>query len=375
MQTLAPTKSRILGLDIVRAAAILFVLISHFLNIWHLGVIGVEMFFVLSGFLTGRILCKDVERTNFAWLDIMRFWRRRWYRTLPNHFVCLGVLIIAGRAMDIRLGAPLWPYLLFVQNLSRNGDAAFFPTSWSLCVEEWAYLILPITVSCALLITSNRRSTGILIGAVTIVAVPTLLRLGLAPTGNWDSVVRKTMLFRLDAIGYGVLLAYATMYRKDIADRLKSPTFATLGALGIVALYINLGHQVQGPHGPALWKNSLWLSASSICLMPVIAYAGTVGSSKISLIRILAPIVSTYSYSIYLWHLLVVVAVGKYWYLYHGPLSKLSELLVFTAGTITLSWIAYHFIEKPFMDLRDRTDSSRTLKSARWGVVKPLVRS
>jgi peptidoglycan/LPS O-acetylase OafA/YrhL len=195
---------------------------------------------------------------------------------------------------------------------------------------------------------------AVLIGAAIIVIVTTLLRICLAPEGDWGNVVRKVVVFRFDAIGYGVLLAYASMYRTDLMDRLKTPVSATIGALCIMALYINLGHEAQGPRGPAIWRNGLWFSAASISLVPLIAYASTVVSSKVSLIRTLAPIVSTYSYSLYLWHLIVLTAVDKYRLTYHGPLRLPTELCLFTIGTCLLSWIAYHLVEKPFMDLRNQ---------------------
>src|SRR5579862_944601 len=96
--------SRVLGLDILRAFAILAVLQSHayFLIATHvdehlydaLGIDGVTLFFVLSGFLIGRILLKKLRGTPFARQDLTDFWLRRWMRTLPAYYAVLAVLAL-----------------------------------------------------------------------------------------------------------------------------------------------------------------------------------------------------------------------------------------------------------------------------------------
>ena len=93
--------NRIYGLDILRAFAILFVLYSHafFLIMDHvnervynlLSLDGVTLFFVLSGFLIGGILIRTIENKGFGFKELLNFWTRRWFRTLPNYFLMLMV--------------------------------------------------------------------------------------------------------------------------------------------------------------------------------------------------------------------------------------------------------------------------------------------
>ncbi|MBT8377560.1 MAG: acyltransferase family protein, partial [Bacteroidia bacterium] len=98
---------RIFGLDVVRAIAILLVLISHstilifpesnsnaVFAIQFFGTIGVDIFFVLSGYLIGRILLKQLQTQDFSFKNVLYFWIRRWFRTLPNYYLILIVNII-----------------------------------------------------------------------------------------------------------------------------------------------------------------------------------------------------------------------------------------------------------------------------------------
>ena len=169
------TTERVFGLDLMRAMAICMVLCSHILWIYNpkdgiirqlfalFGFLGVEFFFVLSGFLIGRILYKIYIRENFAIKSVLYFLKRRWFRTLPNYYLVLLINIVItislNRQMHKSLSCPmpkLELYFVFLQNgLSKMATffpfgfskmSTFFPESWSLSVEEWAYLILPISL-------------------------------------------------------------------------------------------------------------------------------------------------------------------------------------------------------------------------------------
>src|SRR5262249_48728305 len=121
----AMSEPRVFGLDFLRATAILLVLVAHasvmFLPLthrleawWMLGHLGVELFFVLSGFLIGGILAKQAGAARFS---VGRFWVRRWLRTLPNYYFFLVINIVLARWID---GA--WPraapYAFFLQNFA-----------------------------------------------------------------------------------------------------------------------------------------------------------------------------------------------------------------------------------------------------------------
>src|ERR1700685_4034092 len=133
-------EQRKIGLDYLRAAAILCVVTAHTAEPnarGALGFIGVEIFFVLSGYLIGGILLASCSRHgNMASWPILRdFWMRRWLRTVPNYFLFIPVYIAAEH---FRWKRPLLMYATFTQNLTWP-ISRFFGVSWSLTVEEWFY--------------------------------------------------------------------------------------------------------------------------------------------------------------------------------------------------------------------------------------------
>src|ERR1700730_1065700 len=131
------------GLDIVRSVAILMVLASHsifFLMPFFLkqlvevygilGSYGVEIFFVLSGFLIGQLIIKEVLKPP-SWRGLSHFYVRRWFRTLPPYFLVLALRTLMGNPIH-------WRYLVFLQNFDPKVMASF-RVSWSLSIEEWFY--------------------------------------------------------------------------------------------------------------------------------------------------------------------------------------------------------------------------------------------
>ena len=110
----------------------------------HLGSVGVDLFFVLSGFLIGGILWRTGAQLRSGRV-LMGFWLRRWLRTLPNYYFFLVVavlVLLATRPQSIDWLHRVLPTALFVQNFAQR-VTPFFPESWTLAVEEWFYLLFP----------------------------------------------------------------------------------------------------------------------------------------------------------------------------------------------------------------------------------------
>ncbi|MFA5298283.1 MAG: acyltransferase [Lutibacter sp.] len=147
--------NRVFGLDLIRSIAIGLVVMSHatllvfpnsknpiFIGIRILGAIGVDLFFVLSGFLIGGILLRHIELQKTRFEDLFSFWKRRWFRTLPNYFLVLFLNVLIFLFLGDNLPKSILLYIPFLQNFSTP-HPDFFTEAWSLSIEEYAYLLLP----------------------------------------------------------------------------------------------------------------------------------------------------------------------------------------------------------------------------------------
>jgi peptidoglycan/LPS O-acetylase OafA/YrhL len=145
-------------LDWLRAGAIVSVMIYHVLQMstgarygWEVaryGYLGVDLFFVLSGWLIGGLYFR--EHGANGRVALLRFWQRRWWRTIPPYCVAL---LLSWAAVRVARHEPFdFGYLIFAQNYYQR--LPFFLVSWSLCIEEHFYLFVPLIVS----ITSRLRA-------------------------------------------------------------------------------------------------------------------------------------------------------------------------------------------------------------------------
>lgn len=168
--------NRVFGLDILRAVAIFLVVLSHavvFLPTNYEKITGymvfdgITMFFVLSGFLIGTIYIKIIEKNRVTANVLLDFWKRRWFRTLPNYLLILTTVYIIEKLFIKDFNIEVYKYYIFSQNLFYPMPN-FFPESWSLAVEEWFYLIMPVIIFLFLVLGfSNKKS--ILLTSIIII--------------------------------------------------------------------------------------------------------------------------------------------------------------------------------------------------------------
>ena len=207
-------------LDVVRGIAILLVLAFHLrivtgiaaldaalLPLINLGWVGVDLFFVLSGFLVGRMILVDAGRP--AGLDRPRFFARRILRLWPTLYLYLAMLVATGGADGWRL---VWPVMLHVQNYATDVPSHL----WSLAVEEHFYLIAAIVLPALLHRTGHR---GVGMALVAILAGCLALRLGALWFGEIPRHLQWQSQYRADSIAAGVLIAWAELYRPALIDR------------------------------------------------------------------------------------------------------------------------------------------------------------
>jgi peptidoglycan/LPS O-acetylase OafA/YrhL len=225
---------------------------------------GVDLFFALSGFLIGGLLLDILERGAGAraWLV---FLVRRWLRTLPVYAVWLVVLLIC-----VPPASPLGHavrYLSLTQNLAWPMPAdGWFGISWSLTIEEWFYVSFS---GLLLALHAITRKSAVLVTCVLFLIIPLLARLAFSTAVvDWDSGMRKVAALRLDAIAYGVAMAWLCRYGAITMTRWRRWMFAA--GLGIFVLAETGGFaSIMGQRWHALYFSLLPLAGALVMPMAV----------------------------------------------------------------------------------------------------------
>ncbi len=245
------------NLDLLRATAILMVLVYHVSQRWptasptvtaftRYGEYGVDLFFVLSGWLIGGLLWR--EQAKFGDVEIGRFICRRALRTIPPYLAALaisyvGVFVARHEAFD-------WGYFFFLQNYYER--IPYFLVSWSLCIEEHFYLVMPVL---ALALTrSFSRSHVLLIIAV----IPLLCRaFSSYSTGNFPFGYHFTAThLRYEGLLLGVWASFLR-YRhpeywrsfRRLRTRLGSPVASGRSCCGASSRTVTLFNILHGARG------------------------------------------------------------------------------------------------------------------------------
>lgn len=373
-------KQRIFGLDLMRAVAIMMVVFAHIRwvtpnangvipDIMSIsGVMGVEIFFVLSGFLIGRILYRDYTSSNFGFNKIVYFWIRRLFRTLPNYYLALSVNIMIAFYIGYQLPGGLWRYFFFLQNFSTEMPW-FFPESWSLSIEEFSYLIGPFLLYSTLFIKTNfSKSRLFLIVTLLIIVLFFVSKMlynsqdTVRDMRHWNVNVKGMVIYRLDAIYYGVLGAYLSLVKPMLWKRFRYIGFV-LAILTIICL--NVLVPVKGifiSTHPMFW-NVWYFVITSIAIFMALPLLSLMTSAPRFILKPITYI-SILSYAIYLLHYSIIMQLMNYFM----PTQNFASfdigvfIMVYLFLTMTLSYALYKFYEKPMMDIRDKPVFRQSIK-------------
>jgi len=325
--------NRIYGLDIMRATAILLVLVSHsrhylkpllgdiaeYLNFG--GYLGVELFFVLSGFLIGGILLKlfNKKGKEITLKDIQAFWIRRWFRTLPNYYLVFFINVLF---LSITTGRFVfdYKYLIFIQNLFTPilGDMNY-AQSWSLTIEEWFYLITPLLFLLAIRLSKFNIKSIILTVIILLLCVfpiwkyfyylivDMIFKKGDKITFD---VYRSVTFLRLDSLLYGVFMAYLNYYYKEFLQKKSKILFLTGVSSLIVIILIsitNFHNNVE--RSTSLLFNILFPSLGSLGLSFLLPLLNNFQECPKNFFSKFVTFTSIISYSLYLLHFSVVYPI------------------------------------------------------------------
>jgi peptidoglycan/LPS O-acetylase OafA/YrhL len=349
------------GLDIVRALAILMVLVSHYgtyftawcgvsmpFQVAAAGFFGVELFFVLSGFLIGRLLIDilDTGATARAWLI---FLVRRWLRTLPLYFVCVLLLALFwSPQLWTRHHQPLFHvlpwYITLTQNFAWRMVGDWFPVSWSLTVEEWFYLFFSGVLFAAVALLGRRAALAVTL--LLFLTVPAVLRWSLPSNVDWGEVTSKVVLYRLDAIAFGVVVAWLHV-RQVFVTRYPGLLLAA-GLLVIALFWGGVLDRTLAP--PAHLRQTFMFDVASIGFALWMPAAAEMRGRPHGALARAARAISGQSYAMYLTHLTVVGIVGTYRDAWHLPAAL--AIIITIALLYGVTWLSFHRLERPILALR-----------------------
>ncbi len=348
------------ALDGLRAYAVGFVILAHMPAIQgvdftfavktiasglHLGYLGVDVFFVLSGFLITRILLEDKRQGRFSFA---RFYAKRTLRIFPIFY--LSVLACALAFSLPR--AELMANALYVSNYyyAFHDELSPLRHTWSLSVEEQFYLVWPL----ALYFIPLRR-----VGTVLIVAVPVIVLASLAISYAsldeevFGQFVRRGAMFQILSLGAGGVLAYYVSRLREIP--LRWIVVATVAGL--------VGH-VESIFADSYAQTILGLFSMSLLAVSIFLLAYIGNERGWSLSRVLMesrPIVylGRISYGIYLYHFIILYALDA-----RGSenLDGVSPFtwLTFVSLAVAVPALSYRFIESPLLEVKNRLNRPAT---------------
>jgi peptidoglycan/LPS O-acetylase OafA/YrhL len=351
------------GLDLLRALAIIVVVAYHAAlfgfklpgRIDRFGWIGVDLFFVLSGYLIGGQLLASLGRDQRVKLG--RFFTRRALRIMPAYFAVLAIYFLLPSWREYpEMSQPLWKFLLSVQNIALQGGTAF-SHAWSLAVEDQFYLALPFFLlflyrrsHAAILVPSLIVIGGIALRGFLAAQNPSVVGSGVSFRGFQAWIYYPTWT-RLDPLVLGVALAAVEKFRptwwKWLTDH--APLFWFPG-LGFIAYALYLGETDNLTISACVWQFPLiavGMAALLICAV----------SPRLPLCRAAIPgaaFIATIAYSAYLIQKLVINGVEKFCTNYHIDLTSVPALLGVELSVYVAATLLFLLVERPFLQLRKR---------------------
>ncbi|HEY6152748.1 MAG TPA: acyltransferase [Candidatus Udaeobacter sp.] len=349
------------GLDLLRALAIIIVVIYHAgimgfplpgrLHRW--GWIGVDLFFVLSGYLIGGQLLAELARNNR--LTLPRFYARRALRILPAYFVILAIYFLVPLWREYPdMAQPFWKFLFSVQNIALHGGTAF-SHAWSLAVEDQFYFALPFI----LLVVFWRARAAIILSFVILLG-GVFLRALLASqntTGTgvsfrgFQAWIYYPTWTRLDPLVFGVMIAAIEKFRPRLWQRLmNSAIWLWLPALALIVYALWLGETDDINFTACVWQFPLLATGMAALLICAL-------STRLPLRRVSIPgaaFIASIAFSAYLVQKLVIHGVAELCQA-HGIDTKSAVALIgVQLGVYAAATVLFFTVERPFLQLRRR---------------------
>jgi len=357
-------EARNIGLDNLRAFCVFGVLLAHSNNIlakflpvykfiFPLGWLAQEVFFSLSGFLIGNQILKFANK-EFKSRQLFIFYRNRWARTLPFYliFVLINYFVFTfiyreSEVHFLRANFNLSEYVLLIQNLNK-AHPYFFPEIWPMPVEEWSYLLLPLPLIAVSLFFKNVNYKYFFIAVLLLIAAINVFRVSYVLNNNpeHDWYLRKIVIYRLDALLYGLLLAILMKEKDVFFKRVKN-------GLAVAGIILCLGVSFAGFKFNNMYVNSCLftlLPLFSCLLIPFFNYADFRQNNTNKMLTH----VSLTSYAILLSHLYFLQFLCIVLFQPNSLLSVSLVTILYFIVLLFFSTIFYNRVEMPLRLLSKR---------------------
>lgn len=365
------TAKKIAGLDHLRALAISLVFLFHYRLFAHpqwvdtlckFGWTGVDLFFVLSGYLIAGQIFKGMQRGDFS---LKVFFIKRFLRILPSFWVVLAIYFLIPAAREWEALSPLWKFLTFTQNFGLDQRYnRTFSHAWSLCVEEQFYLLLPLSVLFITYIKGG-KTAGYIIAALFLGGIAIRV-------AGWNAFVAPVTGTDVYGITWYKWLYYPTYNRLD-------GLLAGISIAGLVCYYPSAKAFID-KYANLLLASGLLLAgvAYMVCLdfvtfntavfgFPIVAIAyGCMVASATSARSVLnkfssklTAYIATLSYTIYLVHKMTMHLAQEYFSTPEIPADGNLMFVISIIVSVSGAMLLHYIVEKPFLKLKDRLTARR----------------
>jgi len=346
-------------LDLIGATAILMVVGYHvvqwlpakpqwLLMVTNPGQYGVNLFFALSGFLVGSLYFR--ERMKYGNVDKSRFILKLITRTVPIYLIALAISFLGSRIFEGE--AFEWTYLIFLQNYLEK--IPYFKVSWSLCVEEHFYAILPFFLTIIYFLTKHSGKLVVKAIIISTLLLPTLLRISEFKQGMPFGYTTTASQFYMDSLGFGVLASWFSLHRKSWL------AFTDLHVT--VFIFLTAGLLFATNIVPAALVFGVGILLMGILFATVTLFSAF--TQQLNLARHpFTELIALSSYSTYITHAVVLQALNMAFRKTPKFIQDLWPLIaiIFIGSALLAGIVFYKLIESPLLKIREKYYPSRGL--------------